>query len=126
MDKVQHFEIPADDMDRVKKFYGDVFGWRLMDAPGMKDYTMAYTVEVDEKYMAKEPNAINGGITKRDPVAPSPVIAITVSSMEAALAKIKAAGGTVLGDVKPIANMGLYAYAKDTEGNVIGVWQNLK
>ena len=35
MDKVQHFEIPADDMARAKKFYGSVFGWRIQDVPGM-------------------------------------------------------------------------------------------
>jgi len=29
MDKVVHFEIPADDVDRAKDFYGSVFGWQL-------------------------------------------------------------------------------------------------
>ncbi|HLM21427.1 MAG TPA: VOC family protein, partial [Propionibacteriaceae bacterium] len=29
MRKVVHFEIPADDVDRAKKFYGSVFGWEL-------------------------------------------------------------------------------------------------
>jgi predicted enzyme related to lactoylglutathione lyase len=29
MDRVVHFEIPADDLDRAKKFYGDIFGWKL-------------------------------------------------------------------------------------------------
>ena len=26
---IQHFEMPADDVDRVQKFYKDVFGWDM-------------------------------------------------------------------------------------------------
>ncbi len=29
MDRVVHFEIPADDLERAKKFYGSIFGWEL-------------------------------------------------------------------------------------------------
>lgn len=125
MDKVQHFEIPADDLLRAKAFYREVFDWRLEDVPGM-DYTMAYSTEVDEKHMAKEPNVINGGMMKRSDIAKGPVIVITVEKIEPALEKIKQHGGTVLTDVMPVGDMGLYAYVKDTEGNVIGVWEALK
>ncbi len=31
MDKVVHFEIPVDDLDRAKKFYSSIFGWELQD-----------------------------------------------------------------------------------------------
>ena len=33
MSKVVHFEIPADDLDRAKNFYGSVFGWELQTMP---------------------------------------------------------------------------------------------
>ena len=33
MSKVVHFEIPADDLDRAKSFYGSVFGWELQTVP---------------------------------------------------------------------------------------------
>lgn len=33
MDKVQHFEIPVDDIACAKKFYAGVFGWGTMDFP---------------------------------------------------------------------------------------------
>jgi predicted enzyme related to lactoylglutathione lyase len=125
MDKVQHFEIPADDLSRAKKFYQSVFGWKLVDVPNM-DYTTAYTAEVNEQYMPKEPAVINGGMMKRDATAPSPVIVITVDSIKDSLAKIKAAGGTIVMETLKVGDMGLYARIKDTEGNIIGVWQNLK
>lgn len=129
MDKVQHFEIPADDLTRAKKFYETVFGWNTMDfpMPGMT-YVGLHTGPVDEKNMPKEPGFINGGMFERNPKFPAqgPVVAITVDNIEASLGKLKDAGGTILTEIMRIADMGLYAYAKDTEGNVIGVWQNLK
>ncbi|HEU4356204.1 MAG TPA: VOC family protein [Actinomycetota bacterium] len=48
MDKIVHFEIPVDDLARVKAFYGSILGWALDDVPGM-DYTMVRTVAVDER-----------------------------------------------------------------------------
>ncbi len=51
MDKVVHFEIPTDNLDRAKKFYSSIFGWELQDfqfAEGMT-YTGVRTVPVDEK-----------------------------------------------------------------------------
>ena len=33
MPKVVHFEIPAEDLDRAKNFYGSVFGWKLETMP---------------------------------------------------------------------------------------------
>ena len=48
MRKVVHFEIPADDLERAKEFYGAVFGWELADMPEM-DYTVVKTTPVDEQ-----------------------------------------------------------------------------
>lgn len=44
--KVVHFEIPADDLDRAKKFYQSIFGWKIIDYPEMQ-YTIVQTVDVD-------------------------------------------------------------------------------
>ena len=129
MDKVQHFEIPADDVSRARKFYEKSFGWKTNDFP-MPDmvYVGLHTGPVDEKNMWKETGFINGGMFKRSPSFPvnGPTVAITVDDIEASLKKIKAAGGTVLGKKMKVADMGWYVYIKDTEGNVIGVWQNIK
>lgn len=128
MDKVQHFEVPVDDIARAKKFYAGVFGWGVMDfpMPGMQ-YVGLHTGPVDEKNMWKEPGFINGGMFERNPKFPlkGPTIAITVDDIDASIKKVKAAGGEVMMEKMQIADMGLYAYIKDTEGNVIGIWQNL-
>lgn len=129
MNKVIHFEIPADDIDRAKKFYGSVFGWGLEDYPmpdGMK-YTGLTTVSADEKtHLPTEPGAINGGMMERTKDVSAPVIAISVDSVDEYVKKIEAAGCRVVTPKKEIMGMGFYAYVTDTEGNVIGLWQDLK
>ena len=34
MPTIVHFEIPADDVERAKKFYSDLFGWKMEKWPG--------------------------------------------------------------------------------------------
>src|SRR5918992_2052675 len=92
MDKIVHFEIPADDVARAKDFYGSIFEWGLDDMEGM-DYTIVRTVDVDEQQMPKEPGAINGGMMKRSSDTPAPVITINVDSVDDALKKVEAGGG---------------------------------
>jgi predicted enzyme related to lactoylglutathione lyase len=63
MDKVQHFEIPADDIARARKFYESTFDWKTTEwpMPGGGVYIGLHTGPTDEKYMAKESGFINGG-----------------------------------------------------------------
>jgi predicted enzyme related to lactoylglutathione lyase len=32
------FEIPADNIERARKFYGGLFGWKIVQLPGVPDY----------------------------------------------------------------------------------------
>jgi predicted enzyme related to lactoylglutathione lyase len=126
MGKVVHFEIPADDLERAKSFYGKVFGWKIdtWPMPGGGDYTGLTTTAVDETTMTPtEPGAINGGMLQRDETTPSPVITIDVEDIAAALAEIEAAGGTTVTPRTAIPNMGAFGYFKDSEGNVMGLWE---
>jgi len=123
MDKVVHFEVPFDNKQRAMKFYSDTFGWQLTDMPEMQ-YVIARSVEVDEKQMPKEKGAINGGLFQRPKEAPHPTFYIGVSSIDATIKKVQAAGGKVVTPNTPIPGMGAYARVVDTEGNVIGLFQN--
>jgi uncharacterized protein len=123
MAKVVHFEIPFDDKERAMKFYTDAFEWELTDMPQMS-YVMAQSAPVDETQRPTEPGAINGGLFQRPSEAPHPTIYLNVESIEAALSKVKKAGGKVVTPNTPIPGMGAYARVSDTEGNVIGLFQN--
>lgn len=125
MNKVVHFEIPADDLERAKKFYADVFGWNIV--PFDNETVMVATTDSDEQTMApKEPGAINGDISRRIPTFQHPVVVMDVPSIDEHMEKIEAAGGKKIGEKAEIPQMGWYQYFEDPEGNVLGVWENLK
>ena len=124
MDKVVHFEIPFDDEKRVQNFYKNLFGWKINAVPGMP-YFMVNTVATDKKNMPKEVGAINGGMMKRNVPGEGPVIVINVSDIDSYLKKVEKAGGKTVLPKQKVADMGLYARVTDTEGNVVGLWQDL-
>lgn len=129
MDPIVHFELPAKDLDRAKKFYSSIFGWNLQDWP-MPDgttYVGVHTTPIDEKTrMPLKPGGINGGMVLRDKIIQAPIFAIQVDSIDERIKQVEAAGGSVVLPKKDIMGMGFYAYIKDLEDNVIGLWEDLK
>jgi predicted enzyme related to lactoylglutathione lyase len=126
MDKVVHFEIPMDDEARAKAFYGGVFAWQLddVDMGGGATYTTATTTAVDDQtHMPTEPGGINGGMMRRSADIPGPVLTIEVASIDDTLQAIEANGGGTIQARTPIPGMGAFAYFRDTEGNVLGLWE---
>ena len=123
MNKVMHFELPAEEMDRAARFYERVFGWKINR--GDKNYYLVNTVATDEKGMPQELGGINGGIQPRNDTAQAPILVIQVPDLEAALKKVEEAGGTIVMPKVKIENILYYARVEDTEGNVIGLGQDL-
>jgi len=121
--RVVHFEIPAANVKRAREFYTKAFGWQINDHPGM-NYAMVGTTESDDRGMPKHPGAINGGMLKRKKPVSAPVITIDVEDIDASLEEIKELGGTVAAKKQMVGEMGFSAYFKDTEGNVVGLWQS--
>jgi uncharacterized protein len=122
--KVGHFEIPADDPERARKFYSTVFGWQVMPMPEM-DYTMVTTGPLDENRMPKSPGYIGGGIAKRGGPIEHPVVTILVDDLAEAETTIEKNGGKIVQKKQPIGDgsMGWHGYFKDSEGNVVGLYQ---
>lgn len=61
---VVHFEIPADNVEKLKRFYSKLFGWKIEKTPGPVDYWIVQTVPVDGKGMPLRPG-FNGGLRGR-------------------------------------------------------------
>lgn len=121
--RVVHFEIPADDVGRATEFYRSAFGWEISPVPDM-DYTMLSTTPTDEKGMPREAGSINGGMFKREAQLPNPVVTIDVTDIDQTLATIGGLGGTTVLPKAEVGGMGFVAYFKDSEGNLMGLWQN--
>jgi len=125
MDRVVHFEIPAGDVKRAKKFYSSIFGWKTEDFPGM-NYTILYSTELDKKTRRpKVPGAINGGMMKRSKKVKSPVIYMYVDEIDETMKKVKKQGGRVVQPKTHVQGKMYTAYFKDSEGNLMGLVQGM-
>jgi predicted enzyme related to lactoylglutathione lyase len=123
MDKVVHFEVPFDDGPRAAQFYREAFGWQLNSMPEMQ-YTLVTTTETDEQGRPAEVGGINGGMLARQGPISAPVITVGVEDLDDAIARVEKLGGKVAIGRQSVGDMGFSAYVHDTEGNLIGLWQN--
>jgi uncharacterized protein len=122
MDRVVHFEIPAENLERAKKFYSENFGWKLNQlGPEVGNYVLVHTGPTDAEGMPQDRAFINGGMMPRDPSASSPVLVIAVADADRAVEQVTKSGGRLVGEILDIPNVGRYARVEDTEGNVIAV-----
>ncbi len=128
MNRVVHFEIHAIDLDKMQKFYEEVFGWTIKDmGPQMGNYRLVDTGKDSPE--ATWPG-INGGITPRKGDAPSngqPVNAfvctMSVENIDTAIEKVMKAGGSMALEKMEVPSVGWLAYCKDPEGNIFGMLQ---
>lgn len=122
---VVHFEVPADDAEKLSKFYADLFGWKIekMSMEGT-DYYSVMTVDTDEQGVPKAPGAINGGIAPRMAPEQKPMNYVDVESVDAYVTKATGLGATVTMGKMPVPGMGWFASLVDPEGNPFGVWQS--
>ena len=123
MGGVVHFEIPADDEDRARQFYNSVFGWTFQVIPEM-EYSLAITTPMNDLGEPAEPGSINGGIFRRGDMLQAPVVTIEVEDIDAALEQIAHQGGETVRGRMAVPGSGWNAYFRDSEGNVVGLWQN--
>lgn len=123
---VVHFEMPAKDNSRVIKFYSEVFGWQMNQLGAeMGNYILAGTTPVNDKMMAINPGAINGGFFeyKDEEGFNAPHVVIQVENIDEAIESVKKAGGKITSDKMPIPGIGTYVSIKDSEGNNVGMLQ---
>ena len=52
------------------------------------------------------------------------MITIDVDDVDNALERVRANGGSQIGETIPVGEMGVAAYFSDSEGNVMGLWQS--
>lgn len=121
--RVVHFEIPTDDYDRAKEFYRSAFGWDINPMPGV-DYASVGTTPTDDNGAPQDPGAINGGMFSRDETLTGPIITIEVADIDQALEQIGKLGGKTVQQKQDVMGMGYAAYFRDSEGNLMGLWQN--
>jgi uncharacterized protein len=131
MPTIVHFEIPADDVERSRKFYTDLFGWKIEKWPGMdsggnggsSSSNMEYWIitTTDEK---GNKALIGGGMMKRQKPHEQITNFIDVKSVDEYSSKIEKLGGKVVVPKMAVPRMGYFAVCHDTENNSFGIWES--
>jgi predicted enzyme related to lactoylglutathione lyase len=121
---VVHFEIPAKNVDKLNKFYSELFDWKIEKAPGEMeiDYWMLGTVPMDEQMRSLRPG-VNGGIYQKTRRDAKPINYISVESADEYIKKIKALGGKIIVPKQEVPGVGWTAIAADPEGNQFAILQ---
>lgn len=115
MGTIIHFDISADNVERAKKFYEDLFKWKIEDHPANPNYFIIETkTETGEK-------GITGGIAKREKDYQKITNFVQVQSIDASIAKVKELGGQIIEPKTAIPTVGYIAGCKDTEDNIFGI-----
>ena len=116
MGRLSHFEITADDPDRAAAFYRKAFGWEFNDWGGPFKYLLATTGPKDQI-------GIDGAIMPRHHTKQAVINTISVDKWEDGARAVSDAGGKVLSDKDAVPGQGYFAYCRDTEGNVFGIFE---
>ena len=122
---IVHFEIPADNVEELSKFYSKLFDWKIIHSPveGM-DYWVIQNVPTDDKGMLQRPG-VNGGMFPKQPEQKglNPVNYIIVENMDQYIEKVTKLGGKILMPKQQVPTVGYIALATDPEGNQFGLLQ---
>ncbi len=91
MPTIVHFDIPADDVERAKKFYSDLFRWKIekWSESGTGDMEYWIITTTDEK----GDKALGGGMMKRQGPQQPIINYIDVKSVDEYSAKVQQLGG---------------------------------
>lgn len=123
--RVVHFEIQAEDVERCKTFYQEAFGWTFEDYSQYVNAPYWGVVTGDEKTPG-----INGGLLPRPAKAPATgqgtnafVCTVQVDDYDAAEQKVLKAGGQVALPKAALPGMAWQGYYLDTENNTFGLHQ---
>lgn len=114
---VNWFEIPASDLDRARRFYEAVLDVELQ-GNDMGSLKMAWFP------MREGGDGATGALVQNENYEPShagTLVYLSVGSIEGALERIEANGGTVLNGKTSIGEFGFVAHFEDTEGNRVAL-----
>ena len=123
MERMIHFEIHVNDMERAKRFYENVFGWTFEDFSEYVGY--AYFAATTGK---EDQLGINGALMQREGDTPEVgevlnnyVCTMGVEDYDSTETKIMSNGGKEYRPKMALPGMAWQGYYFDTEENVFGI-----
>jgi predicted enzyme related to lactoylglutathione lyase len=109
--QIVHLEIPADDTEESRAFWGSLFGWQFQNYPGGPG----------EYHMTQISEQTGGAITNMEPGKRGTRPYFDVADINAGAARVKELGGEA-DEPMPVPNMGWFVTCRDPHGNEFGLW----
>jgi predicted enzyme related to lactoylglutathione lyase len=135
MPTIVHFEIPSDNLERTKKFYTELFGWKMEKMPGtdQREYWTFFTTTNDRGSSSSgggggggegdELRTVSGGMMERQMPQEPIMIYIGVDSVTEYSNKVERLGGKVIKQKTEVPGYGWFAICTDTENNGFALWE---
>jgi predicted enzyme related to lactoylglutathione lyase len=128
-----HFEIPSDNLGRARKFYTELFGWKMEKMPGtdQKEYWMFSTTSSnrgddssgDAGGSSEQQRTVSGGMIERQMSQEPIMVYIGVDSVTEYSNKVERLGGKVIKQKTEVPGYGWFAICADTENNGLALWE---
>jgi len=121
MATIVHFDVPVNDLERAKKFYETLLGWKFTSVPGMP--MPYYLIETKD---LKGKKSVGGGMGPRGAPDQKIVNYWGVDSIEKYLPKVESMGGKIIMPKTAVPGWGYLAVCMDPEGNTFGLFEEDK
>jgi predicted enzyme related to lactoylglutathione lyase len=108
-EQIQYVEFLSRDLDAIKRFYVDAFGWAFTD------YGPDYT--------AFDGDYVDGGFTPGEPSNGSMLVILYSNDLERTAAKVERAGGRISREIFEFPG-GRHFHFIDPDGNELAVWSD--
>jgi predicted enzyme related to lactoylglutathione lyase len=131
MPTVVHFDIPSDNLERTKKFYTELFGWKMdkMLGTDQREYWMFSTTTNDGGDSSSsgggggELQTVSGGMMERQMPQEPIMIYIGVDSVTQYSNKVERLGGKVIKQKTEVPGYGWFTICTDSENNGFALWE---
>jgi uncharacterized protein len=132
MPTIAHFEIPSDNLERTKKFYTELFGWKMekMQGTDQREYWTFFTTTNDRGSSSSggggggdELRTVSSGMMERQMPQELIMIYIGVDSVTEYSNKVERLGGKVIKQKTEVPGYGWFAICTDTENNGFALWE---
>ena len=117
------FEVPADDLERAKKFSRTLSGWKIAPFPGMQNPGAQNYLHIDTGGGNDTPDG--GMMLRQHPQQPITQY-VGVESVTKSAAKVEQVGGKICVARTAVPQMGCFAVCPDTEGKTFALWEMSK
>lgn len=107
--KINYVEFPAKDLEVVKKFYGDCFGWKFTD--------------YGPEYAAFNDGNLDGGFFKGGEPANGALVILYSEKLEASKAIVEKNGGKIVKEIFEFPG-GRRFHFEDPAGNELAIWSD--